>query len=212
MICPWLARIVRPLGIPLIALAATVARAGEVRGGEEGRSSRIPWTRLEDQRARPSPRRRTRSSRRSLGSSSSSPSCWCRPKGPAASSSASSTGASLRSRTIPGVRKTDLAIDLAKLHPDLTAFYGLDLSSEVRRESLCLCLLRPARTTCPTARSSSRFDGEPDGSAGDRSRRASRCSCGSGRAAITAAAWTSARTDICISRPATAPVRRPPTR
>ena len=52
-------------------------------------------------------------------------SCWFRPREPAGSSSASSRAGSTRFPNDPGCKKADLALDLAKVHPDLTALYGL---------------------------------------------------------------------------------------
>ena len=79
----------------------------------------------------------------------------------------------LLSRTTPAASKADLALDLAKLHPDLTAFYGLTFHpqfDENRYVYVCYVL----KNDLPDGSVVSRFDGEPDRSAGDRSRPASR--------------------------------------
>ena len=76
----------------------------------------------------------------------------------------------------PGCTKADLALDLAKLHPDFTAFYGLVFHPQFDENRYVYRLLRPEERS---ARWFGRFPvhSQPHRPAGDRSRRASRYCC-----------------------------------
>ena len=70
----------------------------------------------------------------------------------------------------PDCPTADLALDLGKLHSDLSALYGLVVSSTIRQEPVRLRLLRPEERRAGRL---GRFavHGEPDRSPGDRSRK-----------------------------------------
>ena len=107
----------------------------------------------------------------------------------------------------PGCQKADLALDLAKVYPDLTALYGLTFHPDFdKNRFVYVCYVR--KNDVPDGSVVSRFTVEPDRSAGDRSRRVNRSFSNSGRGDITAAVLTSATMDIFIFPPETPPSLR----
>ena len=93
--------------------------------------------------ARPIHLRRIRSSRLFPISSSIFPLYWFRLGERTGSSSAISGAGSTRFPIDPGCKKADLALELAKVHPDLTHFYGLTFHPEFdKNRYVYVCYVR----------------------------------------------------------------------
>ena len=121
---PGDSRTVRWPGMSLMALAILANSVGESRGGDKGPSSRMPWT-----------------GSRIVGTPEPPPPYTVEPAFPRlklqfpvvlvrAGGTRRLFLGELHGRLSsfpddPSVSRTDLALDLAKVHPDLTAFYGL---------------------------------------------------------------------------------------
>src|SRR5262245_33734328 len=122
MLSPRLSGIMRPIGLVVMAAATIGVGAGGVRAAD--RPSRVPWT-----------------TSRIAGAAEPPPPYTVEPafphlkfKFPVVLVPAPGTNrffvGELPGRIVsfpddPKSRKTDLALDVAKLHPDLTAFYGI---------------------------------------------------------------------------------------